>query len=309
MNDWVESGTPVVVTGADGFIGRALVTRLRQMGATVVALDAEPSVPGTEQADICDRDIGRLIPAASVVIHLAALSTDGSCRKDPEKAVEVNIRGTLNLARASHEAGARQFIFASSEWVYGDTEGETVKDEHSPIDVASLTSVYAITKAAAEPLLRSGIAPEDITILRFGIVYGPRPDSWSAVERLLVDVSEKQVVKVGSLRTGRRFIYVDDLVAGIVASIGQEGFRTFNLSGDHMLTIGDIIDRSAKLLGRTPEVIEGNPDEWVQRNPSNALAVRTLNWTPEWELDAGLREVADFLGLLLRDHATQVDAS
>lgn len=298
MSDFAGAGTPVVVTGADGFIGRNLVSRLRGMGADVVAIDAEPSLEGTVRADICDTSIGRLIPPRSVVVHLAALSTDGSCRQDPEKAVQVNIQGTLNLASASRQSDARQFIFASSEWIYGDSGGEALKDEDSPIDVASLTSVYAVTKAAAEPLLRSTIAPENTTILRFGIVYGPRRDSWSAVERLLVDVSEKPVVQVGSLRTGRRFIYVDDLVDGILASIGQPGFCTFNLSGNDMVTIGDIIASSAELLGRTPEVVQGSPDEWVQRNPSNALAVSKLNWTPQYDITRGLREVAEYLALV-----------
>jgi UDP-glucose 4-epimerase len=233
-----------------------------------------------------------------VVIHLAALSTDGSCRQDPVKAVEVNLQGTLNLARASRENETRQFIFASSEWIYGDTGGEVVQSEDTPIDVAKLASFYAVTKAAAEPMLRPPIGPDNVTILRFGIVYGPRPDSWSAVERLLIDVSEKPVVQVGSLRTGRRFIYVDDLVAGILASIGQAGFCTFNISGDAMVTMRDIISTSAELLGRNPEVVESSPNDWVQRNPSNALAVRTLNWTPQYDIASGLRAVAEYLGLL-----------
>jgi len=298
MSELLELMGPVVVTGADGFVGRSLVSRLRKQGVEVVAIDAEPSIEGTIKADICDPTIGQLIPEQSVVIHLAALSTDGQCRQEPERAVQINILGTLNLAKASKQKDARQFIFASSEWVYGDADGEEVKTESSPVDVASLTSVYAVTKAATEPILRSEIAPENVTNLRFGIVYGPRPDSWSAVERLLVDVSEKTTIQVGSIRTGRRFIYVEDLVDGIIASIGQLGFSTFNLNGNNLVTIGDIIATSAELLSRTPEVIQASPEDWVQRNPSNALAVSTLDWSPQHDIVQGIREVAQFLGLV-----------
>jgi UDP-glucose 4-epimerase len=290
--------SPVVVTGADGFVGRNLVSRLRKQGVEVVAIDAEPTIEGTIKADICDPTIGQMIPPKGIVIHLAALSTDGQCRQEPGKAVQVNILGTLNLANASRRKDARQFIFASSEWVYGDTDGEEVKTESSPVDVATLTSVYAVTKAATEPMLRSEIAPENVTNLRFGIVYGPRPDSWSAVERLLVDVSEKTTIQVGSIRTGRRFIYIDDLVDGVIASIGQLGFSTFNLNGNDLVTIGDIISTSAELLSRTPEVIQASPDDWVQRNPSNALAVSTLDWSPQHDIAQGIREVAEYLGLV-----------
>ena len=298
MKDSIISGQSIVVTGADGFIGRALVSKLRDGGAEVVALDSHPSMDGTLEADICDAAIADLIPIGSVVIHLAALSTDGACREDPMSAVQINVIGTLNIARASREKSASQFVFASSEWIYGDKGGEALQNEETPIDVSKLESVYAITKAVVEPLLRSAIAPENVTVLRFGIVYGPRPNSWSAVERLLMDVNEKQTVQVGSLKTGRRFIYVDDLVAGIIASIGQTGHETFNLSGDVMVTMGDIISSSSVLLNRSPDVIEGNPDNWVQRNPSNERAARRLNWTPRRDIAEGLAEVAEFLGVL-----------
>jgi len=298
VNKELQLAGPIVVTGADGFVGRSLVSRLRSQGVEVVAIDAEPTLEGTIKADICDPKIGRLIPGQCVVIHLAALSTDGQCRQEPERAVQINILGTLNLANSSRQKNARQFIFASSEWVYGDTAGEEVKTEASPVDVATLTSVYAVTKAATEPMLRSEIAPETVTYLRFGIVYGPRHDSWSAVERLLVDVSEKTTIQVGSICTGRRFIYIDDLVDGIVASIGQLGFRTFNLNGNDLVTIGDIIKTSADLLSRSPEVVQTSPDKWVQRNPSNALAVATLDWSPQHDIAQGIHEVAEFLGLV-----------
>ena len=302
MNNLMEIVGPVLVTGADGFVGRSLVSRLRKQGVEVIAIDAGPSVEGTVKADICDPEIEQLIPSQSIVIHLAALSTDGQCREEPEKAVQVNILGTLNLANVSRKKNARQFIFASSEWVYGDTGGGEVKTETSPVDIATLTSVYAVTKAATEPILRSEIAPENVTNLRFGIVYGPRPDSWSAVERLLVDVSEQSTIQVGSKLTGRRFIYIDDLVDGILASIGQPGFNTFNLNGNDLVTIGDIIATSAELLSRTPEVIQASPDDWVQRNPSNALAVSTLDWSPRYNIVQGIREVAEYLDLVPISH-------
>ena len=65
-----------------------------------------------------------------------------------------------------------------------------------------------------------------------------------------------------------------------------------------MVTMGDIISTSAELLGRNPEVVQSNTNDWVQRNPSNALAVRTLNWTPQYDIASGLRAVAEYLGLL-----------
>jgi UDP-glucose 4-epimerase len=293
---WIDH--PFVVTGADGFVGQALVKRLLEMGAKVVPLDSNPSFETTVSVDIRDPKISDFIPENAIVIHLAALSTDQQCRENPERAVEVNVLGSLNLAEACRRKNASQMVFASSEWVYGDIDGDEIKSEISPIDLTKLTSVYAVTKAVSEAFLRSGLGPENSTILRFGIVYGPRDSSWSVVERLLFDVSEKDTVTVGSLRTGRRFIYVEDLVDGILASLGQKGVSTFNLSGDDLVTLGDIIQISDSLLLRKTVVIESNPEAWVQRNPSNAFAKQELEWNPTHHINQGMEKVAQYLGLL-----------
>src|SRR5262249_8241749 len=150
-----------------------------------------------------------------------------------------------------------QFIFASSEWVYGDwKDASIVKDEDSLIDVQALNSEYALSKLVSEVNLRQkyqyGFC--DVAILRFGIIYGPREKNWSAVESVFNAVKTQDEVTVGSLKTGRCFIHVDDIVVGIIASLGLKGFNVINLEGEGLITLGQIIETSKKILGKNPAV-------------------------------------------------------
>lgn len=286
---------PVVVTGSNGFIGARLVQRLTDLGADVVRIDAA-GTDGSHPVDICSPEVADLIPAASRVIHLAALSTSGSCKTDPARAAAVNIGGTLNLAKAARDKGAKQFVFASTEWVYGSSSSEEPAFENVPIDMTAMVDTYAITKLAAEGLLRTSELMEDLMILRFGIVYGPRSDNWSAVESLL-NASAKGRVEVGSLSTARRFIFVDDIVNGVLSSLGHQGQAVLNIAGPRLATLGDVITESGKILGRDVEVHETNPTAVSVRNPDPSLAGSVIGWQPEIELREGLSRVAAHLGL------------
>ena len=288
---------PIVITGADGFVGRALNDKLQNLGFQTICIDSNPISDETLKGDITSSKISILIPENSIIVHLAAMSTDSMCKQDPISAININMIGTINLANIAVEKKCKQFIFASSEWVYGDTDGKNEKNEYSAIDVSSLKSIYAVTKAAMEPIINQILGTTNTVILRFGIVYGPREKSWSAVERLLVDVSEKEIIEVGSLENGRCFIYIDDLVEGIISSFRVKGNSLFNLSGDKLITLGDVIKTSAELLSKNPIVKEKDPTKFVQRNLSNLKARESLEWEPKIDLHNGLERIAKYLKL------------
>jgi len=284
------------ISGAESFIGRALRERCDAAGRAWHGIDsAARAGANVGQADIRDPAVADLLPEGATVVHLAAISRDADCRADPQAAFDVNVTGTLNVAAAAQKRAARQFIFASSEWVYGGVRNNETQREEQPIDITAMTSEYAITKIVAEQCLKLSFHLPAITVLRFGIVYGPRPGNWSAVESLFHAVSTRDEVKVGALSTARRFIHVDDIVSGILASCGRTGFETFNLSFDRLVSLGDVIEASMKICGRRPQIIETNPSQVSIRNPDNAKARRELDWKPRVDLDAGLQSLADFM--------------
>ena len=286
----------VFVTGGESFVGRVLWGALEQAGHTVTGIDAVPSTrPGCRRLDLRDPGLADAIPEGSVIVHLAAVSTDPACRANPLEAFDVNLTGTLRLAQAAVARTCRQFIFASTEWVYGDVAGDGLQVEDQAIDVTRMTSAYAFSKVAGERILAFSGIP-NVTILRFGIIYGPREKNWSAVESLVSKVRAGEAISVGSLATSRRFIHVRDLCAGIVASIGLEGIEVINVTGDDDVTLRQVIETADTVLRSRTTVTETNPAAKSVRTPSNAKAKSRLAWRPRLSFADGVRDVLSGLG-------------
>lgn len=281
----------VIITGAKGFIGKELVSQCRKQGIEVIEIDiVESQEKNYHKADITSKEIYKIIPrGADAIIHLAALSRDPDCRNKAYDCFNLNVMGTLNLIEAAQKKDVKQFIFASSEWVYDDFTG--IKDEDSAINIANHKSEYALSKLVSEANLRQkyqhGFCP--VTILRFGIIYGERKTNWSAVESLFNAVNTKKEISVGSLGTGRCFIHVSDIASGIIKSIGLKGFNIINIQGDKLITLKDIIETSKKILNKNPKITEKDPNNANVRNISNKKAKRLLNWEPKIGLEEGLK--------------------
>ena len=291
----------LLITGAASFVGLELIKQCQQTGIEFVGLDATTASPGTIEADIRDPHLSNLIPdGIDAVVHLAAISRDLDCRRDPVQCYDVNVAGTVNVFEACRAKGARQFIFASTEWVYDSFDAQVAKLESDTVDSAKLTSDYALSKVAAESALRIRHLQTEmpVTVLRFGIIYGPRQANWSAVEQLLATVAAGEPVKVGSRGTARCFVHVSDIARGILAAVGCKGYEVINIQGDAPVTLGEVVVRSGRLLGQNPVIVETNSGAPSVRNVSNAKARAMLGWHPEVDLFEGLKSVAIFLKLL-----------
>lgn len=287
------------ITGAAGFVGQELLRQCRIQAIEAVAVDIVPaSFAGYCQADIRSSDIKKLIPeCADAVIHLAGLSRDTDCKGKIYGCLESNCMATLNLMEASAQKKVKQFIFASSEWVYGDSDKYEVKDEDCLIDIRTLVSEYAFSKLISEQSLRLYFTRGScsVTILRFGIIYGSRRHNWSAVESLFHGVKTRDEIKVGCLKTGRCFVHVSDIASGILKAVGRKGFDIINLGGDKFINLGDVIEISKKILQKDPVIVETNPQVVSMRNISSKKAKMVLNWNPEIDMETGLRNLHAFL--------------
>lgn len=291
----------IIVSGSESFIGKELISLCLNEGVDVFGFDlAKHSDLKYEfqKGDIRDRTITDILPdGADAVVHLAAISRDIDCVGRAYECFETNVMGTLNLARAAKTKRAKQFIFASSEWVYGDFYESESKNEDSVIDISKNPSEYAFSKFVSEVNLKQeygrGFCP--VTILRFGIIYGPRATNWSAVESLMSAVKKQDKVSVGSLKTGRRFVHVSDIAGGVIAAIGLQGFEIINLVGREITTLGDVIGESEKILNKKVEREELNPDKISIRNPSSDKAKRVLNWEAKIGLNEGLKTLLPFV--------------
>ena len=271
------------ITGSEGFIGRALTKRCDEQDIDYIPYDLALG------GDICDPSIADIIPKGATIVHLAALSTNKACAENETLAIRVNVGGTENLLRAANKCNVKQFIFASSEWVYDGLDGPCHEDRS--LAIPAMASVYAQTKALAEQKV---MAFSNSTVLRFGIVYGPRAEPGSAVESIFVSVRDKNTVRVGHMKTARRFIHVEDVVSGILHAVGVNG--VFNLTGDELASLRDVSLAACEVLWGASGVI-GTEQDLTQslsiRDAPNDKAKRELGWKPEYDLARGLRTLME----------------
>ncbi len=278
------------ITGSDGFIGSELMDQCQKEGIETIGADIRNGF------DVRSQDIAERIPlGVDAVVHLAGLSSDPMCKKRDYECFDINVLGTLNLMRAALARGAKQFIFASTEWVYDNCIAEEQKTEDSFINIANHTSEYALSKLVSEANLRQkyqyGFCP--VTILRFGIVCGTTGEKKSAVESLYLTVKEKEEVSVGSLTSGRCFVHAADIASGIIKAVGLGGFNIINLAGDKLITLSDIIEISKNILKKNPKVIESSPENVSVRNISNKKAKELLHWSPVISVEMWLKKLSE----------------
>ena len=291
----------IVITGSESFVGQELIKQCIKEKIAFLGIDLidkkNPEYP-YQKADIRKEEIFQILPEnTDVIIHLAALSRDSDCKGNAYDCFDINVMGTLNLIKIAKRKNVKQFIFASSEWVYNEFLENEEKDENGVIDIARINSEYALSKIVSENNLKQEFQNEfgDITILRFGIIYGPRKNNWSAVESIFNQIKNNDEITVGSLKNGRRFIHVSDIADGIIKSIGLKGFNILNLSGDEMVTIEKLINKSQEICGKKVSVIENNPTLQNIRNPSNHRAKEVLGWQPKTDIVTGLKTLVDHI--------------
>ena len=297
----MKATTPtLVVTGSSGFVGEMLALVAIRQGYEVIGIDFKKSSKLSclqLELDLTSENFFDEIPENSTIIHLASLSTDGACRANPLLALDANLRATALVLENAVKSKASHFVFASSEWVYPELPKIVSQSEKDELKLTSLNSLYAMTKLFGESLIRVD-SKIPYTILRFGIVYGPRFPPGSAAESIAWKIYLNEEVKIGSKNTARRFIHVSDLINGILkcVEIGPSFLnqKTINLSGAELVSLYDVANASNQILNKSIQIIETGGIASI-RNPVNALAFELLDWKPKIDLKIGLLECLTFM--------------
>ncbi len=251
---------PVVVTGADGFIGRALCAHWRGTGRAFRAVVRRPGAAGPLPAGLarCDdlarageAELDRLLEGAAAVVHLAGrahvMHEDAA---DPEAAYRAaNVESTLRLARSAVRTGAERFVFASSIKVHGEATrpGQAFRpgDEPAPADA------YARSKLAAERGLAAIAAGTSCApiVLRLPLVYGPGVGANFLA--LLDAVARRRWLPLGAVTAKRSLLYVGNLATAIDAALDARPAPTgvHCLSDAAPVAVPDLVRELARTLG------------------------------------------------------------
>ena len=309
----------VLVTGADGFVGRHLVRHLLRQGDEVVAARrpggddaplADPTLAGTRWValELTDADSVRAVaePAVDAVVHLAGVSSNVEALADPEAAWQTNLLGVVRLVgalaqgRPSGSAGPVVLLVSSAE-VYGRGEARPRREDDAP---APLTP-YAASKAAAE---LAGLEVWRRTGLRVVIARpfqhsGPGQSTRFVVpafaERLrAARASGATAVPTGSLAPVRDLLDVRDVVAAyrLLLERGVPG-TIYNVARGEGTALSEIFARLARLLEFEAAAV---PDPALARTTDIPHLVgdagrlrRATGWAPVRTLDDMLRDIVN----------------
>jgi UDP-N-acetyl-alpha-D-quinovosamine dehydrogenase len=214
----------VMVTGAGGFIGRALCARLRETGvAHAAAVRAVASVdarrPGyVALGDFAAADWHDVLGGVDSIVHLAGRAhASGSDARAMTSYVVANVHVTRRLVDAAARAGVRRIVFASTVKVYGEVSAPGRPFRAG--DAAAPQDAYAHSKAEAENVLRELAAAHgiDAIVLRFPLTYGPGVKGNFLA--LLEAVAQERRLPLAGIANRRSLLYLGNAVSAIEAAL------------------------------------------------------------------------------------------
>jgi len=315
----------VLVTGGGGFIGSHLVDSLLGSGADVLVVDdfrmGRREHLGSEgtagrltviEGDI--RSAGDLRQVAEfapdTVFHMAALHFIPYCNAHPQEALDVNVLGLDAVIRAVRSAPLKSFVFPSSGAIYGF--GDRPWPETAP---ARPDEIYGISKWMGEQIMgrfhadRPGVRT---VVARLFNTYGPRETNPHVLPEVMKALSAGKTIELGNLWPQRDLIFVTDTAAGLaaaaqggVAGFGlaerDRGLEVFNVGTGTGTTIQDVMETIGEITGHPVDVRQvpermREGDGHLISDPQKLM--QATGWKPEYDLEAGLRQLLASEGLL-----------
>ncbi len=304
----------ILVTGANGLVGRALCSVLDQGGEQVIRTVRASTTPWeVPVGGLNEKTDWRmaLSQGIDVVVHLAGQvpSAESEIGAQASLYQEVNIAGTANLARQCAQHGVKRFVFVSTVKVLGEGKEEPYLDG----DLAVPADAYAISKWEAEQALWQ-IAAEtgmEVVVLRPPLVYGPGVKG--NFLRLMQAVDKLRPLPVGAIHNQRSLIYLGNLVDAIRVCLThpKAAGKTFLVSDGDDVSTPELIRRVAGALGRRPLLLPV-PVSWMRwaggllgkkaaiNRLLGSLAVdmaplrEELGWNPPYTMQAGLETTAQW---------------
>lgn len=277
-----------LVTGAAGFIGSHLTKFLLDNNQKVIALDnfstgLRSNIDFLEKhfselnndskftfhnADIRDYDLCfKLTNDIDYVLHQAAIGSVPRSIEDPLNTHDANINGFINILLASMHNKVKNFIYASSSSIYGDSEMLPKQEEHT----GQPLSPYAVTKSVNETyaLVFSKVYSFNSIGLRYFNVFGQRQDpggQYAAVIPKWIDaiLNDKEVFINGDGSTTRDFCYIDNVIqANILAAMteNQEALnQIYNIAANYQISLNELYNIIQKNISKLkPELINNEP--------------------------------------------------
>ena len=311
----------ILITGATGFVGRAVCKRLREDSAHELAGTTRKSNSEAGPAGVplyCVPEIGpntdwtQAVSNADIVIHLAArVHIIKEKSLDPFAAFHrVNSEGTKALATQAAAKGVKRFIFISTVKVAGETSSSNGFTE---IDRGRPEDSYGISKWEAEKELNhiAKTTAMEVVILRPPLIYGPGVKG--NFKALFLAVQAGVVLPLGAIKNKRSLLFVGNLADAIatVTTHPKAGNQTFFVSDTEKTSTPELIQKISAALGKKPRMLNIPPSLLkvigllIGKSDAAQRLIRSLTvdinhikthlgWRPPFSMKDGLKETADW---------------
>lgn len=295
----------VLVTGANGFVGAAVVDRLLRMNKTVVGLIRDKNYKSRRDilenisvvhGDLRDYDTVRYAVSKyeiDTIFHIGAITILKMATYDPKTCFQTNIMGTINVLEAARECKhVSKVVVASSDKAYGNHDILPYKEDYALL----ASDPYSTSKSCTDLLTQSyhytyGL---DTSIIRSGNIFGPGDLNKSRIipgSILRVLAGERPIIYKGVGNYKREFMYIDDVVDAYltVQDRGLPG-HAYNIGGSGFQNIFDTVSMVLEEMGTDiePEILEKDFIE-IKEQYLDSTKLEELGWKCKFGIREGIR--------------------
>lgn len=276
--------TRVLVTGASGFIGRALCSALRKIDCELVEISRQ-------DGDISKPSTLAYVKPAHHVFHLAAKTFVPDSWQKTADFLNTNAVGTTNVADYCRRHGARMTFV--SAYLYGRPDSLPISEQA----VARPNNPYALSKLMSEQVCEfyANNYNLNISVLRPFNIFGMGQKDEFLIPHILKQVLAGHEVQIKDLAPRRDYLFIDDFVDALVKTIkGPDGYNIFNIGSGHSLSVQEIIAIIQEALGtKYPFTSEqkSRQNEIYDVRADCTKAKKMLNWLPVTTFQNGIKQM------------------
>jgi UDP-glucose 4-epimerase len=283
----------VLVTGANGLLGRSVVLHLsstHNVCALVHTLPKNP-LPQVQYLTVdfeSNWDVNALPQKVDAIVHLAQ---SAHFRDVPARALDVyqvNLASTARLLDYSWRVGADRFVYASSGGIYSG--GIQSFRETSPVIEPNKLGYYLGTKLSSEALASSYATFMKVMVLRFFFIYGKDQSRTMLIPRLVDSIKDGRCISIQG-QNGLRLnpIHVSDACAAVVAALDSEKSSTYNVAGPEILSLRELCSEIELLVGKAARFkhLPGYPSDVV----GDISLMRECLHNPRVAISEGLKDL------------------
>lgn len=275
-----------LISGAGGFIGKALTTALRLNNFSITELTRE-------NGDIADPATWESAPAHQLVFHLAARTFVPDSWSNPTAFIHTNTIGTLQALEYCRKHSA-SLVYVSS-YLYGNPTSLPIA-ETAPIHTPN---PYALSKKNAEDLcfFYHQCYGVNVTILRPFNLYGEGQKNTFLIPQLIEQAIHDKRFHIKDLAPKRDYLHLDDFIRALVATTQLNGLHIINLGSGKSYSVEEIIQCICRLEGQNYPILNDNirrQNEIMDTVADISLAKKLLRWEPNISIESGLLRMLQY---------------